>query len=150
MGEPVQPVQPAKNSALLVLQFLHKRKVHMTLTQTEHAEALAIAADIRRRPAYSLARVYLERLLEYSSRPRTRGLLVGVETVAILVRASFKDRARGRPTITAALADRDLGEAVLLALHDTGFEVADRPQRWSPGRHLACNVRESALWGWVR
>lgn len=108
------------------------------------AAALAELAEVRARPAYHLACIYLERVLASSERPKTRGLLVGVESVVVLMRGSFG--ARPRPAITAALADPELGLAVMFALVDRGFDVAECTQRWCPGQHVACNVRESALW----
>lgn len=121
-----------------------------TLTPADQREAAAALADIRRRPAYHLACIWLERLIANSSRPRTKGLLVGVDTVVYLMRASLHGRSRGRPTISAALADLHIAESVLVALHDRDFHVAERPQRWCAGRHLACNVRDRALWESVR
>jgi hypothetical protein len=33
-----------------------------------------------------------------------------------------------------------------VALSDLAFVVAEAPQIWCEGKHLACNVRDSAMW----
>jgi len=112
------------------------------------AQDLALLSEVRRRPAYHLACLFLEQVLVSSDRPMTKGLLVGVESVVSMLRETFS--ARPRPTIAAALADPELGLAVMFALVDRGFSIAERPQRWCEGRHVACNVRESVLWEMFR
>ena len=105
-----------------------------------------MTADICTRPAYHLCRIWLERLIENHDRPVTKGLRVGVESVVFMLQASFAGREHGRPTITAAMADPQLGKAMIAALCDLGFEVAQAPQLWCEGTHLACNVRAAAMW----
>ena len=138
----------------------------MTATNLNHDQLIA---DIRTRPAFHLCCLYLERV-RLGRRHKTRGLLIGVESVIVLMRAALKppsiwagmpdaDRAktvrrateaRGRTSIATALADPDLAESMVLALLDNGFDVAERPQRWCEGRHYACNVSESAMFARAR
>lgn len=127
-----------------------RRKTSATLTADDRAQGEAIVAEVRRRDAYHLARAWLDRFVLSNARPRTKGVLVGVGSVALLLRASLQGREKGRPMIASAMADRDLGETLIVALIDSGFRVEDRPQRWLPGRYVACNVSEAALWAAAR
>ena len=105
-----------------------------------------MTADIRTRPSYHLCRIWLERLIDNHDRPTTKGLRVGVESVVFMLRASFAGREHGRPVIAAALVDPQLGQAMIAALVDLGFVVAQAPQIYCEGKHLACNVRDAAMW----
>lgn len=112
------------------------------------AADVELIGDIRQRPAYHLACVWLERLLKHSSQPCTKGLRVGIESVAVLIRASIQRRAPDRPMTTAAFADPDLSLALLVALADLGFAVDERRDSFGH-RHLACNVRDRAMFAFV-
>ncbi len=118
---------------------------HLTRVEPTPADIEALA-ELRRRPAYHLCRIWLERLIANHDRPRTKTLRVGVESVIFMVHASFAGHGRGRPTITAALRDPEMGPAMIAAMVDLGFHVADAPQLWCEGKHLACNVRDAAMW----
>jgi hypothetical protein len=130
-----------------------------------------LLAEVRSRLAFHLCVLYLDRVRR-TRRHKTKGLLVGVESVVVLMRAALDPppapiwagtseseratwacrvaEARERTSIAAALADPDLVESMVLALIDSGFDVAERPQRWCEGRHLACNVAERPLFAFMR
>ncbi|MBW8846763.1 MAG: hypothetical protein JF607_17490 [Burkholderiales bacterium] len=119
------------------------------------AEEAAAVEEIRRRPAYGLARTWIRTALEGQDAPFTKGLHISIGSVTILLKASFVGCARARvghnrPAIAAALLDQDAEVSVALALADSGARIDLARDSTTGERVLACNVKERLLWAFFR